>query len=423
VARRELWWLAGAVLLGVAIRLAYVLITSGHTPVNDELEYHREGLFIEQGKWFWTSLPYGIPHASALKPPLFPLWVGFWDWAFGDNLDLLLGIDAVVFGTATMTLSWLLARRLFGPLVAMATVAVLAVYPFAWQFEVRLFSEGVATPITVLALLCFLDRRPTAWRAAGVGALVGVALLVRPTSLFLLAGVVVAWFVATGVRAGGWRRGLGYSVLSIAVAALVVAPWTYRNHRVTRGLVPISLQDVNAYGTFNDDSANDPDAPYAWRPTPARDVDLASHPRSDIALRSALLSRARHYVADHPFSVVEAFFWNGLTRFWDIRRPRHVLAEVPFEARSRTFTWIGLAMYWVLLAGALVALWRLRRRPRLFWPLVALAIAASIVVTTEAHTRYRAPLEPLIVVLACSNVPTLAARWRPQGGAPAPVVP
>jgi hypothetical protein len=30
----------------------------------------------------------------------------------------------------------------------------------------------------------------------------------------------------------------------------------------------------------------------------------------------------------------------------------------------------------------------------------------------EARTRYRAPLEPLVVVLACSNVPALAARWR-----------
>jgi hypothetical protein len=82
--------------------------------------------------------------------------------------------------------------------------------------------------VTVLVLLCFLDREATARRAAGVGA-GGVALLVRPTSLFLLAVVVVAWFGATGLRGGAWRRGLGLSVLSIAVAALVVAPWTYRN--------------------------------------------------------------------------------------------------------------------------------------------------------------------------------------------------
>jgi hypothetical protein len=41
------------------------------------------------------------------------------------------------------------------------------------------------------------------------------------------------------------------------------------------------------------------------------------------------------------------------------------VAEVSFEARSATVTWIALVMYWVLLAAALVGLWRLRRRPRL----------------------------------------------------------
>jgi hypothetical protein len=45
------------VLVGVAIRVAYVVISSGHTPVNDELEYHREAIFIAQGKWFWSTVP------------------------------------------------------------------------------------------------------------------------------------------------------------------------------------------------------------------------------------------------------------------------------------------------------------------------------------------------------------------------------
>lgn len=403
-------------MLGVAIRLAYVLITSGHHPVNDELEYSREGMFIAQGKWFWSTLPFGVAHESLIKAPIYPLWVGLWYSLFGSHLDVVLGIQAVVFGGATMTLAWALARRLFGSQAALATVAILAVYPFAWQFEVRLFSEGLATPITVAVLLCFLDREATVRRAIGVGALCGVALLVRPTSLFLLAGVAVAWLVATGVRAGAWKRGVGLAVLSVAVAALVVAPWTYRNYELTGGFVPISLQDINAYGTFNDDAANDPEYPFAWRPAPSRDRDIATRRLSDIELRRTLLSRARDYISDHPFSVVEAFFWNGITRFWDLRRPRHVLDEVPFEARGRTFTWIGLIMYWLLLVAALVGLWRLRRRPRLLWPLLATIVAASIVVTTEAHTRYRAPLEPLIVVLACSNVPAVLGWWRARRG-------
>jgi hypothetical protein len=43
--------------------------------------------------------------------------------------------------------------------------------------------------------------------------------------------------------------------------------------------------------------------------------------------------------------VPKAFFWNGITRFWDIRRPARALNEVRFEGRSRVLTWVGLVMY------------------------------------------------------------------------------
>ena len=69
-------------------------------------------------------MPYGIPHECLVKPP-----------------HIVLSINAVVFGAATMSLTWLLARRLFarrlfarrlfGPLAAACAVAVLALYPSA----------------------------------------------------------------------------------------------------------------------------------------------------------------------------------------------------------------------------------------------------------------------------------------------------
>jgi len=58
----------------------------------------------------------------------------------------------------------------------------------------------------------------------------------------------------------------------------------------------------------------------------------------------------------------------------------------------------------VLFVLALAGLWRRRRRRELVWPVLALALAASIVFTIDSGTRYRAPLEPLIAVLACSAV-------------------
>jgi len=53
-------------------------------------------------------------------------------------------------------------------------------------------------------------------------------------------------------------------------------------------------------------------------------------PRSDGELYAALNRRARRYVAAHPWSVGKAFFYNGITRVWDLRPPGDMLFEVPF---------------------------------------------------------------------------------------------
>jgi hypothetical protein len=66
----------------------------------------------------------------------------------------------------------------------------------------------------------------------------------------------------------------------------------------------------------------------------------------------------------------------------------------------------------VLLPLALVGLWRFRARRRLVIPVLAIALAASVVNTPNSTTRYRAVLEPLIVVLASAAV--FARRREPS---------
>jgi hypothetical protein len=74
-------------------------------------------------------------------------------------------------------------------------------------------------------------------------------------------------------------------------------------------------------------------------------------------------------------------------------------------------------MYYALAPLALFALWRWRERKDLVYPLIAIAIAACLTFTLIAGTRYRAPLEPMIAILACS---LLAPRPpSPQPRAPA----
>jgi len=407
--RRELLVLGIAVVLGVGLRLAYILATRGHALAGDEVEYDIEGRFLAAGRFLWTTTPYGIPHASTWKTPGYGAWVGSLYALLGRSPDRVFAVQAIVLAPLGIAATWALGRALFTPLVAVLAALVVAVYPNAWQFDVRLYSEALAIPLTTVTLALVLSAAVvTARRAAAVGVLLGLLVLIKPAAILLVGAVAVMWWAAGGARTGTLRL-----VLTLVVAALVVTPWVIRNVAVDpEHPVPLSVQSAAAYGVFNDESAHDPAHPWAWRPLPARDRDLFRVPRSDGELYAALNRRARRYVAAHPWSLPKAFFYNGITRVWDLRAPGDVLFEVPFEGRTRAVTAVGLAMYWPLLVLALLGLalaWRQGQR-RLVLAVAALALATSVVYTTDAGTRYRAPLEPLIVVLAMAAVASRAPR-------------
>jgi len=409
VRRRELWWLAGAMALGLALRVAYVLVTQDHPLGVDELDYDESGRFAAEGRWLWFTPPYNEPHPSLWKAPGYPAWVGLVYTLIGPGPNKVIALQTLL-GPAVILMTWTLARRLFGPRAALAAATVSAVYPHLWQWEASLHPEAFALPLALLFYLTVLGREPTPRRAAVAGLLLGLSLLVRPTSGALLALPAVAWWVSQGTR-----RGLGLAAATAAVGVLVVAPWTIRNAVVHDAFVPISVQDAAIYGTFNDDAARDPVYPWAWRAGVRRDLDVYATPRSDVALRTELQSRAFGYIREHPSSVPKAFFWNGLVRTWDVWRPSRVLNQTRYDGRVRRVEMAALVMYWALLALALAGLWRHRRRRDLVAGVLALALASSVLFTIAAATRYRVPFEPLIVVLACS----LLARPR-VGAEPVP---
>jgi 4-amino-4-deoxy-L-arabinose transferase-like glycosyltransferase len=55
----------------------------------------------------------------------------------GRDPDRVLAVQALL-GPLNVLLAWALARRLFGAGVGIAAAVLVALYPLAWQFEVRL---------------------------------------------------------------------------------------------------------------------------------------------------------------------------------------------------------------------------------------------------------------------------------------------
>ena len=389
IPRRERLAVIGAMALAFAIVLVFVIAHHNAALRGDEVEYDGQGRLFVAGKWWWSTAPFGVAHASAWKVPLYPAWVGFWYDVLGSNASRVEAVQALL-APLTVALSWGLARRLFGPPVAIGTAFGVAVFPLGWQYMGLLYPEALAIPATLIVLLLILGREPTTRRAAVVGVAIGIATLVRPNGFILLAVAATAWIVASG-----WRRGLGMAAIAAGLTVLVVAPWTIRNTLTDCvGFVPLSVQDGAIYGTFNAEAAADPEVPVrlARRTSATRPRCSSGPPVSDSELRSQLVESGTDYIKDHPASVLEAFYWNGIRRFWDLQEPSLVTVQVPFEGWSKAVTLAGIWMYYLLLPLAAFGVWLVRRRREIVLPILALALMSSIVFTVDASTRYRAPL-------------------------------
>jgi 4-amino-4-deoxy-L-arabinose transferase-like glycosyltransferase len=417
VPRREKVVVASAMALCAAFVLIYMAISPSHVLSGDEPVYDQYGQLFADGKPWQQDQPWGDPHPSAWKAPLYPTWVGLGytvlgtgEWPGGmapwERLEI---VQALLLAPLTILLIWLLARRLLGPTAAMAAAVLAAVFPLVWEPFGLLFPEALAIPLFLWFLIVVLDREPTIRRSAAAGALLGVLLLLHPTAVVLGGTLAVAWVVAAG-----WRVGLARAALAAGVAVLVIVPWAVRNAVVFDGaFIPLTIQDAAIYGTFNDDAANDPVRPWSWRIEPASARETLDRMRAEhvdeAEFHSTLRDLGVDYIQAHPFSVFPAMFYNGISRYWDLRPPGQAIDEAKFDGRSTKVRGIGMLMYYPLLILAVVGLWRLRRRREIVLPLLAAVVLVAIVFMIIGATRYRAPFEPVLVILACS---LLAPRER-----------
>ena len=159
----------------------------------------------------------GLPPVF-FKPPLYPALLAAL-WHFCGDQFLLLRLLGAVAGTATCGLVWWIARRWFGPRIALVAGLLYALHRTAVYFEGELLELGVATLLHVgsLALLLRAGSPGAGRRSAVVAGLgLGIASLARPT-LLVFAIAALVWL--------GRRRALPL----LAGIALGVAPVTLHN--------------------------------------------------------------------------------------------------------------------------------------------------------------------------------------------------
>src|SRR5215217_1823093 len=253
------------VLVAVALilRLGFVLATPGYAPQHDDRDYDRLACGLVAGEGYTRTGPPMRPkacadgptgHPTAFRPPGFPMFL-----AAVYTVSEPLGVDRwlaarlaqAVLGTVVVGLLGLVAWQLFGRRAALAAMALGALFPPAIVLGGSLLSETLFCALMLAATAAALADR----RAGG------------DRRWLVVAGLICGLAVLTRSNA---------PALIIAIAALVVAPWTLRNAIELDGFAPVTTEAGSALaGTYNDATRRDPEWPAAWVP-PANLRELRS---------------------------------------------------------------------------------------------------------------------------------------------------
>jgi hypothetical protein len=382
--------------------------------------------FPEGHEWlheFVDSNPFlrindGIFHQTAWADPIYTFCLAGLIWLFGDYHQLA----AAVFGLVLMLAVFGLTHRLCERLISApaGVVAVLALVlgweiPEAAQTMTNAMLAATLVVLSALMLVKFLEE-PSHRRAGVLGLVLGLTTLGCPTAQLFLP------VAAAAVAVWGWknlRPAVTQAILMLAVAAIIVMPWTVRNYMVFGKFVPVRtgfgqiafIGVVASGGTVAPERLRSHVKPPWSAETPRDAVRRIIHSPYDdqAALEHFQLDYAKELGGAEYFAMNEA-----LRDSWFLQEAKTFLVANPVLsaqlaiANTEVFVRLIDGSFGVLvcLLAALGGVLGIRKPAVLILALWVGTFVGPFLLAICYYCRYRAPVEPLLVVLA------VFAVWR-----------
>jgi 4-amino-4-deoxy-L-arabinose transferase-like glycosyltransferase len=423
-------FLPAALITGVAlgVRILYnTTVAQAYSPGYDSAQYQQIGFHLLDEHCFCLH-PF---ITTAYRPPLWPWLIAGLSLLFGraDIYDRLLLCSL---GAGTCLLIALFARDLFGKRCGLLAGLIAAIYPALFIYDGWLYTESLYTFLLCALCLCLqrIQRRQGhsmgLWLLCGV--LLGLLALTRPNGLVLI-GLVWLWTALLLWRKLLGLRALRNVVVATAIACLLVGPWTLRNALVAHSFIPVATGDGTVLlGAYNDQTATQSEhlgswvnplqtAPGVLRPFPLFTCDAVCEVAREDASKKAALQWITGHISALPGLLASHVrnFWTPYTREADLPMERF-----PNLLASKIVLGMNLALPLLIFAlaasGLLVTLkfWR-----ELLFAYLVILVALGEALIYYGSSRFRAPIEPLLIVLATGALWWLSrnrfSRWRRPG--------
>ena len=231
--RERLWvddddyiWLALVIGVALAIRVAWVVLLQ-MPPGSDAAAYDRLGWGLAQGSGY--AAEDGTPTASL--PVGYPAFLAVIYLVFGHSW-LAAGLANALLGTASVVLTYILAREFLSSRLSLYAAIVVALLPsHIISFTSVLRNESLHTVLVLLALIatCHLVRLPSLKNAVLLGVIIGIGVYVRPILLLFPVSVAILLFIPGGLSL---RRAVGLACVTVLASLIAISPWSVRNYIV-----------------------------------------------------------------------------------------------------------------------------------------------------------------------------------------------
>jgi 4-amino-4-deoxy-L-arabinose transferase-like glycosyltransferase len=386
------------VVAALIVRLGWVLLAgggalefSGDAKANHDLAVNLLG---RHGYATTIDPPHRLDVPYATRPPLTPFALAATYFVFGPHL-LVGQLVLVCLGALSVLAVYAVGKQLFSTRVGLIAGSLAAVYPFFVFLAAVPLTENLAILLYTLlaALLTMQDASRSLRHAVLTGCVLGLAALNRPQVLGFVPLLLLLVFV--DVRGERLKR-LRWCGVSLASAAVIVAPWTVRNYCVIGGWFPISLQGGIVLYQGNSPFTQTAltrlqNGERGWYEDARWGAEFAGLSRLEADRKAFRL--AMTFLRKHPEEAL-----------------RYSVQKVGIFFRAYDHPVAGASWYPVFVLSLLGFYWTARRWRQLLPLYLLLGQTMLTAAMFTSMPRFRAPVEPIFLLMAAVAIQGLWER-------------
>ncbi|NHZ73091.1 MAG: hypothetical protein GWP16_01310 [Nitrospirae bacterium] len=313
----------------------------------------------------------------------------------------------LVLGALLALATMVLGRELFDVRTGFLAGLIAAFYPTFLGYSHYFWSETLLLVLITAAfsLAIRAARSNSPIEAILAGLLFGAAGLTREIAIVLAVGTAIWWWVS--VPESDRRRARARALLMLICTAVVILPWTVRNHRLLGRFVPVSTVFWMGMREGNTVQGKDwlrPD----WQELSGFRRQLASFDEEMEGVDFAKAEAVQLIRQEQPTWIFKKLARNSSLLF---SPDSFVLKKISRGSYGEPALWVvRLVLVAVLLSylgisiGGLFGIASSRGRARRLLPILVFGIIATVHILAQASSRYRLPLMPLLMVYAAAWV-------------------